>query len=418
MPIKIGSTGIGSLYLGSTKITEAYLGSTKVYDSAAGDYILRLKFSEGVTPAFTKGSATQISSSPNIWDWRYSGTNWSGSFMNVATRNALLEVISGNTQSVTNMSYWFMDCISLPTIPLLDTSSVTHMVSMFSNCSSLTSIPLLDTSLVTSMITMFNGCSSLTTIPLLDTSSVREMSNMFLNCSSLTSIPLLNTSSATNMNTMLKGCTHLAQSGYDLYTAAYSLASSKTASFSHINSFGDCGSLSGTSRLSSIYATWGGTKNGNNVYTTVKTSKQLWTISGDATGSAPWGLDKPLYLHGPSPFSTNSPTISRSNISWTGTAKTGSLFVYPSIIQFNSGSSGSLSFIRQSNSWMFYYSSDSTTTPEFKREITATQYPITAGSYNSSKTLYFGYVVYVSLSNYGLQSCTSFNTNPTLYWTY
>ena len=434
MSLKLGSTGIGSLYLGSTKIAEAYLGSTKVYGSAAGNYTLLLKFSDGVTPTFTKGDATQISSSPTIWDWSYSDTNWGGSFMDTATRAALLEVISGNTQGVTSMNNWFSGCSSLTSIPLLDTSSVTSMSSMFYGCSSLTSVPLFDTSSVTSMYGVFYGCSSLTSVPLFNTANVTRMdemflgcssltsvpsfnkanvtnmTNMFRDCSSLTSVPLFNTSNVTNMDYMLGGCTHIAQSAYDLYTTAYS-----TASFNHAGAFADCGSLSGTSRLSDIYVTWGGTKNGTTVSTTVKSAKQLWTIS---TGSAPWGLDKPLYLHGPNPFSTTSPTVSKSSITWTGTAQTGSFLVYPAVIQFNSGYSGALSFIRMSSVYLLSYPSSSNTPSQIKLEITAARYPITAGSYSVNKTLYFAYVAYVSLSNYGLQQCTNFNNTPTLYWTY
>ena len=39
-------------------------------------YTIRLKFTEGVTPTFSKGTAVQVSSSPNIWDLTYENTDW------------------------------------------------------------------------------------------------------------------------------------------------------------------------------------------------------------------------------------------------------------------------------------------------------------------------------------------------------
>lgn len=57
MSIKLGNTSIGSLYLGSTKVSAAYLGNVKVYEAAPvlPPYTMRLKFTEGVTPAFGSG---------------------------------------------------------------------------------------------------------------------------------------------------------------------------------------------------------------------------------------------------------------------------------------------------------------------------------------------------------------------------
>jgi surface protein len=104
------------------------------------------------------------------------------------------------------MSYMFYNCVSLTTIPQLDTSSVTDMSEMFDGCSSLIAIPQLDTSSVTNMSYMFAGCTSLTTIPQLDTSSVTSMSLMFSGCYSLTAIPQLDTSSVNSMTFMFISC--------------------------------------------------------------------------------------------------------------------------------------------------------------------------------------------------------------------
>lgn len=66
-----------------------------------------------------------------------------------------------DTSNVTNMSYMFVGCINLTSIPLLDTSKVTNMVVMFRYCSNLTSIPQLDVSNVTDMSYIFDGCRKL-----------------------------------------------------------------------------------------------------------------------------------------------------------------------------------------------------------------------------------------------------------------
>ena len=95
-------------------------------------------------------------------------------------------------EGITNMTYMFMNCTNLQTIPLIDTSYVTDMQQMFNSCSNLQTIPLIDTSSVTNMEQMFSQCGKLKTIPSLDTSKVTNMYSMFWSCYNLTSIPALN----------------------------------------------------------------------------------------------------------------------------------------------------------------------------------------------------------------------------------
>ena len=125
MSLKIGSTNIGSLYLGSTKIGQAYLGSVKVYESAVQlpAYTLRYKFyTSGFDPTTItggKGTWTQVSSSPNVWDWTYqvSGgvTRWTyGPFATgwyedqVVHQTGLYDIIAaGDNTGVEDISYFF-----------------------------------------------------------------------------------------------------------------------------------------------------------------------------------------------------------------------------------------------------------------------------------------------------------------------
>lgn len=265
-------------------------------------YTLRLKFKDGVTPTFEKGTGVQVSTSPNIWDLTYEDTNWKDLLY---YQHDLLEVIDGNTTGVTNM-WWmfygcesltsvslfdthnvetlrgmFSGCNSLTSVPLFDTSTCTNMSEMFSACHSLTTVPLFDTSTCTNMIDMFYLCESLESVPLFDTSNVTSMSEMFRDCDSLTSVPLFDTSSCTSMASMFEGCHSLTNiplfdtskvtSMYYMFfeclnvqsgaLALYQQASSQTNPPYHNNTFKYCGSntTTGQAELAQIPSSWGGT---------------------------------------------------------------------------------------------------------------------------------------------------------------
>lgn len=118
-------------------------------------YTIRLKFTEGVTPTFSKGTGSQVSASPNVWDLTYENADWS---LLLRNQRNLIEVIDANTTGVTKMYQMFEICTALTTVQLFDTSAVTYMYSMFSGCSSLTAIPLFDTSSATQTNSMFSSC--------------------------------------------------------------------------------------------------------------------------------------------------------------------------------------------------------------------------------------------------------------------
>lgn len=118
-------------------------------------YTLRLKFIDGVTPTFDKGTGVLFDSTNNIWDLTYDNSSWNDLLQ---SQRDLLEVIDGNTSSVTDMSYMFAGCWALTSVSLFDTSNVTNMTYMFRSCTSLTSIPLFDTSKLTNMDSAFYVC--------------------------------------------------------------------------------------------------------------------------------------------------------------------------------------------------------------------------------------------------------------------
>ena len=86
------------------------------------------------------------------------------------------------------------------------------------------------------MSNMFNNCISLTTIPSLDTSSVIDMEEAFGGCSSLTSAPDLNLSkSNTTMGYFFPSCTKLTTLTDNTYAPA-----GQRWQFKYNADFGDC----------------------------------------------------------------------------------------------------------------------------------------------------------------------------------
>ncbi len=135
-------------------------------------------------------------------------------------------------RSVTNGTDYFILCRWMIGLPVIDTSNVrtftrfwggcyslvcaipikpkaNNIDALFKNCISLVTIPQIDTSGATNMSYMFYGCSSLVTIPQIDTSAATNMSYMFYGCTSLVTIPQIDTSAATNMQQMFCRCNKL-----------------------------------------------------------------------------------------------------------------------------------------------------------------------------------------------------------------
>lgn len=174
----------------------------------------------------TTGNPTQyepVGSTPSVKDF-LTVRNGRSLFYdcNSLTNDQLNSIIKyDDTENVTNMNSMFRDCITLTTIPLLNTNNVTSMSYMFYNAFSLTTIPLLNTSKVNNMSNMFHSCSKLISIPLLDTSKVTDMSYMFFECKSLTNVPLLDTNNDTAMNSMFKNCYKLTKIDINKLATSY-----------------------------------------------------------------------------------------------------------------------------------------------------------------------------------------------------
>lgn len=231
------------------------------------EYTVRFQFDDSSydptqVSGWKSGSAwTRVSTSPNIWDYYNSTSNFERAFEGKFQDNLnTVHVLGANISTLSNTaSFMFSNCSSLvsvanidlsgcvsddstfrgctrlsvigsidcsgsnkldgmfnrcssltasPYLKLKNTGTITAG-SMFYDCVSLTSVTLFDTSLITNMVSMFNGCTSLTTVPLFNTSNVTSMGSMFNGCTSLTTVPLFDTSNVTTMSSMFANCLSL-----------------------------------------------------------------------------------------------------------------------------------------------------------------------------------------------------------------
>lgn len=241
-------------------------------------YTIRLRYMDGVTPVFKKGTPNQVTQSPNVWDLTYNDNHWNDI---CSGHDTLLEVLGANTSGVTAMEHMFHSCSSLSSVNLFDMSKVTDGTWMFHNCTALSSVPLFDLSNIHDAFWMFQTCS-LTSVPLFNISSCVSVEGMFAENPNLVSVPKFDTSNVTDMIGFLGGCTSLTslptfnvskvttcvgafsncpnvQTGA---SALYSQLSSRPIEYGYYNNaFGNCGSdtLQGQRELALIPTAWGGT---------------------------------------------------------------------------------------------------------------------------------------------------------------
>lgn len=324
MSINKGSTNIGSIYLGSTKIGQAYLGSVKVFPSTPSDpynplglpdYTARLQFASGATPTSSKGTFTQVSSSPNVWDWHYEDSNWEFALSTQyePTKNPTpisvvpTAILGLNAKNVTNVSYMFSGdtgLTSVGTIDLSDATNTIHMFAycsdlasvntvympsvysatgmfyydssltatptiistsdlasvsdMFANCSKLVHASVFDTSGVTSFDSMFGSCTKLVDTPLFDTSNATNLSSMYYSCQKIKTVPLYDTAKATTVMSMFSGCWAVQSGALALYQQ---MSTQATPPSDHRQCFTQCGAdtTTGAAELAQIPSSWGGT---------------------------------------------------------------------------------------------------------------------------------------------------------------
>jgi hypothetical protein len=239
MGMNIGSTSIGGLYLGSTEVTSAYLGSTKVYEKAPPvptptlpAYTVRLELIPGATLSPDYGTATRVSSDPNIWDWHYENTDWSNG---LAYNGSIRRVIEVNGTGVLNTYQLFYGGSGLQEVGPVFLPNCTNMDGMFQESSNLYSVSgIYGTENVVSMSTMFGNCGTLHEVPLFDTKRVGVCDAAFYNCVNVVSGAL----------------------------AMYQqLSTQTTPPYYYADCFLSCGSntTAGAAELAQIPSSWGGT---------------------------------------------------------------------------------------------------------------------------------------------------------------
>ena len=178
------------------------------------------------------------------------------------------------TSGISDFTNMFQSCVSLSTIPLINTAAGTSFTSMFLNCSSLSAIPLINTAAGTSFANMFQGCVSLSTIPLINTAAGTSFTNMFHLCTSLRTVPALNTAAGTSFTNMFNGCSSLesAPLAGTRYAISYASCALSSAELDAIYTGLGTAAGSQTITVTSNYGTTGDTPS-------IATGKG-WTVTG------------------------------------------------------------------------------------------------------------------------------------------
>lgn len=265
---------------------------------------------------YVPGTWTRVSTTPNIWDFTYSSTNWGRGTVDANTdlfemqklrswcryydpvNNTLVQsqqnaypwvhLLGFNSEGVTNMSHLFgyinggnQGCQGFADVCIFDTSSVTDfeyfMESMtnisglnnydthnatdvnyaFANTVAANNAVRFDLSSCTDASYMFYN-SGITSATLSNTEGVSSFNYTFYNCTSLTGVPLLDTSAANSVSGMFYGCVNVETGALDLYNQ---LISQAVPPQNHSSCFYNCGSntTTGAAELAQIPSSWGGT---------------------------------------------------------------------------------------------------------------------------------------------------------------
>ena len=196
-------------------------------------FTIRLLLLDNAIPTWQKGTFTQVSSSPNIWDCTYENPSWYSLLNSNGHVHILLEVLGANTTGVTSMEDMFQFNYLLTNVAWFDTTSVT------------------------STSRMFYECNRLKRVPLFDTRNVRNMFQMFKSCLALENVPLFNTKSAVHMDDMFIDCYKVQSGALALYQQASTQATPPTY---HSGCFSRCGrdTTTGAAELLQIPSSWGG----------------------------------------------------------------------------------------------------------------------------------------------------------------
>lgn len=247
-------------------------------------YTIRVRYPEGVDPrnisaTTRRGTWTQVSAVPNIWDRTWVDPDWSYLFDH---DRQVIEVIDANTTGVTNMDYMFyftstLDAGNFSRTVNFDTSAVTTVEEMYGLVQCNQPLPHYDLHNVTNFTAFIEGAkftrarvnvSSATNLlnAFADTpitslvfegssANVTSIQGMCSGCAYLTNMPTFTSvSNIKKANTAFLRCFNVASGIYRMYSRLANLSPVP----SHQQTFTGCGYLSptGSQELANIPSDW------------------------------------------------------------------------------------------------------------------------------------------------------------------
>lgn len=284
MSFNIGSTNFGQIYVGSTRIGEVYVGSVKVYPDSAPNprnplglpsNTIRWLFEPGDDPHYGSGGHgtwskggtwTQVSQSPNVWDYTFSGTDWTGRFNRPYANTADSEFyatkcLGGNLDQVTNCKYLFYFAATDFKDSVLNMPNVTNVQQMFSETSVYNpyDAPMMYLDSLVSAYNMFFDAYGLQHIPVFYAPNLTSLAYFCENATDLVEVPQLDITNVISMDGAFQNAGKVESGSYNLYVTA-STKSIPVQSYN--NCFNNCGlgTTSGQAELAKIPSSWGGRK--------------------------------------------------------------------------------------------------------------------------------------------------------------
>lgn len=247
-------------------------------------YTIRVRYPEGVDPrnisaTTRRGTWTQVSAVPNIWDRTWAEPDWSYLFDH---DREIIEVIDANTTGVTNMSHMFyftstLDAGNFSRTVNFDTSAVTNVDEMYGLTQCSQPLPHYDLHNVTkfdafiegakftrarvnvsSAVTLLSAFSTSTLTSLVfegSSANMRSIWGMCSGCSNITKLPTLTSvSNITQASNAFYGCYRVDSGIYRMYTRLANLNPVP----GHAGTFFGCGYLSptGSQELANIPSDW------------------------------------------------------------------------------------------------------------------------------------------------------------------
>lgn len=245
-------------------------------------YTLRFHFistqSSGYDPTTISGwksgsTWTQVSSSPNIWDYTHESSNWDDEFNGQFRTTGLYcsVIAAGDMSGVTSMknvayasgkvaggvfgSGSSSRNSNVTYVCKFDTSNVTNMDGMFFRCINLKAVPNFDTSSCTSFWSTFDRCQVISKYPKFDYSNAISIRAMYANNFSLCYLQ-----DCSDVTSSLDECQYAFQNNYSAMkgiTNAYNYLSAVNPT-NYTGTFLNCGAYTteGAAELANIPSDW------------------------------------------------------------------------------------------------------------------------------------------------------------------